>query len=172
MIGVWSWFTFWLILHIFAVMLAFGPTFVFGAIAAFGQKHPQFALAAAEISDLIEKRFTIPIAVIVPFLGLALILTAHINLWGSTWLLIAIPLYIVLFGFGTLVQSKNSNRMVQLMRSMPPGPPPEGAAPPPELVALGRKLQLGGMFLGLLVVAILVLMVWQPGACFNGQPGC
>jgi Predicted integral membrane protein (DUF2269) len=172
LIGVWSWFTFWLILHIMAVIVAFGPTFAFGLIATFGQKHPQFALASAEISDLIEKRMTIPIAVIVPFLGLALIYSAHIDLWRSTWLLIAIPLYIVLFFFGTFVEGRNSNRMVQLLRSMPPGPPPEGAAPPPELVALGRKLQLGGMFLGLLILAILVLMVWQPGNCFTGQPGC
>jgi hypothetical protein len=172
LIGVWSWFTFWLTLHIMAVIVAFGPTFAFGLIATFGQKHPQFALASAEISDLIEKRMTIPIAVIVPFLGLALIYSAHIDLWRSTWLLIAIPLYIGLFFFGTFVEGRHSNRMVQLLRSMPPGPPPEGPAPPPELVALGRRLQLGGMFLGLLILAILVLMVWQPGNCFTGQPGC
>jgi Predicted integral membrane protein (DUF2269) len=172
LIGVWSWFSFWLILHIMAVVVAFGPTFALPLIAAFGQKHPQFAVASAEISDVIEKRMTIPIAVIVPFLGLALIYTAHIDLWNSTWLLIAIPLYIVLFFFGVLVQCKNSNQMVQLLRSMPPGPPPEGAAPPAELMALGRKLQFGGMFLSLLIVAILVLMVWRPGNCFTGQPGC
>jgi hypothetical protein len=27
LIGVWSWFSFWLILHIMAVVVAFGPTF-------------------------------------------------------------------------------------------------------------------------------------------------
>jgi hypothetical protein len=172
LIGTWNWFSFWLILHIMAVIVAFGPTFALPLIATFGQKHPQFALASAEISELIEKRMTIPIAVIVPFLGLALIYSAHIDLWRSTWLLIAIPLYIVLFFYGTLIQSRNSNRMVQLLRSMPPGPPPEGAAPPPELMTLGRKLQLGGMFLALLILAILVLMVWRPGNCFTGQPGC
>lgn len=172
MIGVWSWFTFWLLLHILSVIVAFGPTFAFPLVAAYGQKHPQFALATIEIGELITKRLVIPLAVIVPFLGLALIYTGHIDLWGSTWLLIAIPLYIVLFFFAVLVQDRNSARALQLLKSMPPGPPPEGAAPPPELVALGRKLQLGGMFLTLLLLAIILLMVWRPGNCFTGQPGC
>jgi hypothetical protein len=48
---------------------------------------------------------------------------------------------------------------------MPPGAPPAGAEPPAEVAALGRKLQFGGMFLGLMILAILVLMVWRPGSC-------
>jgi hypothetical protein len=35
-------------------------------------------------------------------------------------------------------------------------------------MALGRKLQMGGMFLGILIVVILVLMVWKPGDAFSG----
>jgi hypothetical protein len=53
--------------------------------------------------------------------------------------------------------------MVSLLRQMPPGPPPEGSAPPPEIVGLGRRLQLGGTLLSLLIVALVVLMVWKPG---------
>jgi hypothetical protein len=33
------WFHLWLILHILAVIAAFGPTFAFGLIAALGQKN-------------------------------------------------------------------------------------------------------------------------------------
>lgn len=50
-----SWHSFWLILHVLAVVVAFGPTFAFPLIAAFGRKHPQFAVAALHISELIEK---------------------------------------------------------------------------------------------------------------------
>jgi hypothetical protein len=32
-------------------------------------------------------------------------------------------------------------------------------------MALGKKLQMGGIFLTLMIVIILVLMVWRPGSC-------
>jgi Predicted integral membrane protein (DUF2269) len=164
-VASFTWFNLWLILHIFAVMIAFGPTFLFGVIAALGQKQPQHAAFAAEISDFLERRVTIPVAVVVPFFGLAMIFTAHFNLWKSEWLIISIILYTITFAFGVLVQNKNSGRMVRLLNSMPPGPPPPGAEPPADVIALGRKVQMGGMFLGLMILAILVLMVWRPGSC-------
>lgn len=164
---MWDWFHFWLILHILAVVIAFGPTFAFGLIATYGQKHPQFALAATEISELIEKRLTYPLGVLVPLFGTGLIYTAHVDLWKSEWLLIAIALYIAIFSFSLFVQTRNSNRMIALLRSMP-APSPGGstdvaAGPPPELVSLGRKLQFGGIAMGLGFVVILVLMIWRPG---------
>jgi hypothetical protein len=165
LVATFTWFQFWLILHILAVVVAFGPTFVFGAIVGLGQKQPQHVAFAAEITDLIERRITIPIAAVVPFLGLALVFTGHFDLWKSDWLVISIILFTITFAFGVFVQNKNSARMVQLLNSMPPGPPPPDAEPPAEVVALGKKLQMGGAFLGLMIVAILVLMVWRPGSC-------
>jgi hypothetical protein len=35
------------------------------------------------------------------------------------------------------------------------------------VVALGKQLQMGGTLLGILVVTVLVLMVWKPGAAFS-----
>jgi hypothetical protein len=164
---MWDWFHFWLILHILAVVIAFGPTFAFGLIATYGQKHPQFALASAEISELIEKRLTYPLAVLVPLFGTGLIYTAHVDLWRSEWLLISIPLYIAIFSFSVFVQTPNSNRMIALLRSMPAAPAGGStdapAGPPPEVVSLGRKLQFGGMAMGLGFVVILILMIWRPG---------
>jgi len=164
-VASFTWFDLWLILHIFAVMIAFGPTFLFGAIVALGRKKPQHMAFAAEVTDFLERRVTIPVAAVVPFLGLAMIFTGHFNLWKSEWLIISIILYTITFAFGVLVQNKNSARMVELLNSMPPGPPPAGAEPPAEVATLGRKLQMGGAFLGLMILAILVLMVWRPGSC-------
>jgi hypothetical protein len=49
---------------------------------------------------------------------------------------------------------------------MPLGPPPPGGTgPPPEIAALTKKLQMGGMFLTLMVTIIALLMVWRPGSC-------
>jgi hypothetical protein len=164
-VASFTWFDLWLILHIFGVMIAFGPTFLFGAIMALGRKKPQHIAFAAEVTDFLERRVTIPVAAVIPFLGLAMIFTGHFNLWKSEWLVISIILYTITFAFGVLVQNRNSTRMVELLNAMPPGPPPAGAEPPAEVAALGRKLQMGGAFLGLMIVAILVLMVWRPGSC-------
>jgi hypothetical protein len=76
---------------------------------------------------------------------------------------VSIVLYMGAFFFAVFVQLKNSTRMVDLLAAMPPGPPPEGATPPPELVSLGKKLQLGGMYLTVSVLVIMVLMIWRPG---------
>jgi uncharacterized membrane protein len=164
---MWSWFTFFLILHILGALVAFGPTFAFGLIAAKAQKEPQYGLFATEVISTITKRMTEPVAVLVPLFGTGLIYTApgNINLWKSEWLLISIVLYIIAFSFSLFVQSPTAGRMIAALRAMPPGPPPPGAAPPPEIAALGKRLQVGGIFLVSLVVVILVLMIWRPGNC-------
>jgi hypothetical protein len=160
-----DWFHLWLTLHILAVIVAFGPTFAFGMIAALGQKSLQHAGFAVEVIYTIESKMTIPLAVVVPFLGLALIYAGHFNLWKSEWLLIAIVLYMIAFFFAVFVQNKTGSRLVQLMEAMPPGPPPPGTEPPAEVMALVKRLQVGGMFLVFMVVIITILMVWRPGSC-------
>jgi hypothetical protein len=54
-----------------------------------------------------------------------------------------------------------------MLSAMPPGPPVPGARPPTEIVAEAKKLQFGGIYLTLSVAAIVVMMVWKPGAAFN-----
>jgi uncharacterized membrane protein len=176
---MWSWFTFWLLLHIMTAIAAFGPNYAFPLIARFAQKDPRNALVVSEIMHAIESKITIPAAVLMPFLGLALIYTGHIDLWQSEWLVIAIVLYIVTFFFALLVQLPNTVKMIDLLKAMPPpGPAAPGGqeprptavapGPPPEVAALGRKLQMGGMLLTVLLTAIIVLMVWKPGIAFTG----
>jgi Predicted integral membrane protein (DUF2269) len=159
-IATFTWFQFWLILHILAVVAAFGPTFAFGLIFAVAQREPMHMGFAAEITEVIQRRMTIPLAVIVPFLGLALIITGRFDLWKSEWLVVAIILYTILFFFALLVQNRNGAKLVRLLKDLPPG-----TQPPADVPALGRKLQMGGAFMGLMFVAILVLMVWRPGSC-------
>jgi uncharacterized membrane protein len=170
---MWSWFTFWLLLHILTAIAAFGPVFAFPFISSFAQRDPRNALVVSEILHGIEGKITIPAAVAMPFFGLALIYTAHIDLWKSEWLLIAIVLYVITFFFALLVQLRNGARMIDLLKSMPPPGPGgamEGAAqgPPPEVAAVAKRLQMGGMLLTFMLTAIIVLMVWQPGGAFTG----
>jgi hypothetical protein len=164
---MWSWFTFFLIGHILAAIVAFGPAFSFALIAAQGQKEPQHAAFAAELIHTLSARVVIPVALVVGVFGIGLIFTAHVDLWHSEWLLIALALYIAAITFSIAVQLPRGGKLVELLSAMPPGPPPPGATPPAEILQTAKKLQFGGIYLTLSVAAIVVLMVWKPGAAFN-----
>jgi hypothetical protein len=169
-----GWFIFFLVMHILGVIVAFGPDFVMiPLIANMGQKDPRYASFAAELIDVFEAKVATPVAVLVPLFGVGLIYTGHVDLWKSEWLIISIILYMGAFFFAIFVQTPNSARFVKLLQSMPApaqgsGPPSAGVGgPPPEVETLGRKLQLGGMYLTLSVLVILILMVWRPGGEFT-----
>ncbi len=168
-----NWSQVWLILHILSVIVAFGPTFAFPLIARLAQKHPQHGLFAVETMHTIANKMTLPLAVVaVPGFGAALIISKHYVLFESEWLLVAIALYVLFLLFAFLVQIPNTTKVIDILRSMPPGPPPEGAQPPPELMAATKKVQVGGMFLTLLILVFVTLMVWRPGSCHVSSAFC
>ena len=159
-------FQLFLFLHVMGAIAVFGPTFVFPIIASQAQKSPQNGPFAAALAEYIERRLVIPGAVVQGITGVALILIAGRDLTTSAnrWLIGGIILYVIAISFAAFVQAKNAERMVELTRNMPPGPPPAGApaGPPPEIAATGKKLQQGGMLLTVLIVAIVILMVTKP----------
>jgi uncharacterized membrane protein len=172
--GVMDWFHFWLLLHILFAIAVFGPTFAFPLIATFAAKEPQHAHVVVEIAHAIETRIVLPGGFVMPFLGMALILEGHFSLGGNPWLVEGIILYTIAYLFSLTVQLRNSNKMLKLLEAMPAPPSPgvagaEGGAapgpqgPPPAIAAQAKRLQLGGTFLLVLVLAIIVLMVWRPG---------
>ena len=171
---MWSWFTFWLLLHILIAIAAFGPTFALGFISSYARRDPRNALVVSEILHGIQTKITLPAATVMPFVGLALIYTAHVDLWKSEWLVISIILYVIAYFFAALVQDRNTLKLVNVLNTMPappaggPAPVAGGASgPPPEVAALGKKLAMGGALLSVLLTAIIVLMVWKPGAAFT-----
>lgn len=168
-----GWFHFYLIVHILGVVVAFGPTFGFPFFGMLVQKYPQAAMFFTEGSEIIEKRLTLPLAVVVPLAGVGLIYTGHIPLIHSKWLIASIILYTAAFSFALLVQVPTTVKLLHVLRSMPPPPsgpagPPAGGGgppggPPPEVAGLTRRLQFGGMYLAVSVAVITILMIWQPG---------
>jgi uncharacterized membrane protein len=163
-----SWFQVFLILHILAVVIGFGPTFAFPLIGKVMEKHPEHAAFGLEVMETIDRRMATPLSVAIPLFGVGLIYTGHFDLWKSTWLIIAVILYPIVFFFALFVQTPNGNKLLKMTLDMQrSGPPPGGAegsgGPPPEMQALMKRVQLGGMFLGLMVVVFVILMVWKPG---------
>ena len=151
-----------LLLHVLGAVVAFGPTFSFSLIGAMAGREPQHANFATRITHAITDRLVIPVAVTMAITGVAMILVAGINLAAAQyrWLDVAIVVYVVVLSYGVLVQRRTVERLIELTSA----PPPAGASgPPPEVPAVVRRVQLGGMFMGAGIVLILFLMVVKPG---------
>jgi uncharacterized membrane protein len=155
-----------LFLHVMGAIVVFGPTFVFPIITSQARKSPQNFPFAAVLSEYIERRIVIPGAIVQGITGLILIGLLGVSPLDQAyhWLIPGIALYLVAIIFAITVQAKNAEKMVHLMANMPPGPPPAGApaGPPPEVAALGKQLQQGGMFLAVLIILIVIFMVTKP----------
>jgi uncharacterized membrane protein len=152
----------WLIfIHVLSAIIAFGPTFAFGVYGAQGGKEPQHANFMARANHHVGDRLVLPVALTMPISGLLIIWAAGIDLIGTHWLLLGIILYVVLITFVLLVQRPATTRLVELTST----PPPAGAAPsgpPPAVLETVAKVRRGGIFTGLLIVAIVALMVVKP----------
>ena len=150
------WIAIFLFLHVLGAIIAFGPTFSFPIIGAFAGKEPPHANFAARVNEAITDQRVIPLAIIQGVTGLILIWMTGYNPFSQLWLGLAIVLYLIAIGYALFVQRPTGHQIVALSSS----PPPPGASgPPPELVAAVQKAQRGGMFLGLMIVAIVFLMV-------------
>lgn len=152
-------FPWFLVAHVLGAIIAFGPSFSFPIIGAMGGAEPQHANFATRVSLEITDKRVEPLAVLQGVTGIGLIWTGGIDLFGTRWLLVAIVLYLVALAFALFVQRRNVKRVVDLTSA----PPPPGASgPPPELPPLVRQVQMGGTFLGVLIVVIVLLMVVKP----------
>jgi uncharacterized membrane protein len=151
-----------LLLHVLGAVVAFGPTFSFPLIGAMAGSEPQHANFATRITYAVSDRLVIPVALTMPITGAGIILVNGINLAAPQyrWLGAAIIVYVVIVTYSVLVQRRTVGRLIALTSA----PPPAGASgPPPEVPALVRRIQRGGMFTAAGIVLILFLMVVKPG---------
>ncbi len=157
-----SWLFPWLMfLHVLGAILAFGPTFAFAIIGAMAGVEPQHANFATRATQLVGKRLVEPLAISMALTGVGLILVTGRNLADRSnwWLGIAIVIYAIALTYTLAIQNRDVERIVSLTSA----PPPPGASgPPPELPPIVKRVQRGGMFLGLAVIVIVFLMVVKP----------
>lgn len=151
-----------LFLHVGAAIIAFGPTFAFPIIGGMGGKEPMFANFATRVSEAIEKKLVLPVALTMPVSGIGLIWFAGIDLFStrSAWLIIGIVFYTAAILFVIRVQTPAVEKVVELT-SHPPDPAAGG--PPAELLATIKKVQQGGMLLTVAIVVIVFMMIFKPG---------
>lgn len=146
-------------LHIAIAVVAFGPTFTFPFWMAYARRQgpPIVPFTVGTIRSLFE-RIIIPLAVVMPFTGVALIYVSHIRLWGAVWLELAIGLYTLSFFIGAGLGLPNVRRILTLMAG---GPDAEAMA---EIGRRAKRQAVYGYTNNALVLTILALMVWKPGA--------
>jgi len=161
-----------LLLHILTAIVGFGAVFLNAIYGAQTRARPgPEGLAIAQANFLVGKIAEYFIyAVFV--LGILLVLISD-DAWsfGDTWIWLSIVLYLVGIGLSHGILTPNVKRMIALMQEMVSmGPPPQGATgagPPPQAAELeqrGQRVGLTGATLNVLLVVILYLMVFQPGA--------
>ena len=105
------------------------------------------------------------------------ILVAASNAWkfSQTWVWLAMTFYVIALGVSHGMLLPAVRRMGVLMKELAAAGPPPGAnpsqgppaGPPPqvaELGTLGQRVGVTGAFLDIMVIVILALMVWKPGA--------
>ena len=174
-------FSLFLFLHVLGAIVAFGSALSFGLIGAFGGREPQHSNFAVRLSDMLARRVVLPVGLTLPITGAAMIFFKRIDLTNRAfyWLDIAIVLYTIAILYVVFVQTPAIAKLIQLTSG---GPPPDGApgpasampggvpgptpggrpGPPPHLAAALRRVRQGGMFTGLLIVVIVLLMVVKP----------
>lgn len=86
--------------------------------------------------------------------------------FSQTWVWLSVLLYVVGIGLSHGVMIPGAKRLGALMREMVAGPPPAGGPPPQvaEMQTIGQRLGTVGPILDLILVVIIFLMVWKPGA--------
>jgi hypothetical protein len=157
-------FPYVLFLHVFGAILAFGPTYAYSIMGAMGGREPMHANFATRVSERISSTLVYPLAIFQGITGLALILISGRDLTKSPWLGAAIVLYVVALVYAMTIQRNAVHRVIELS-TMPAGGPPPGApaGPPPGLAEAVKRVQQGGIGLGLAVAVIVFLMVVKPG---------
>jgi uncharacterized membrane protein len=163
-----SWFQFWLFLHIVGAVFAFGPGFMFPLIGAMTEAEPIHGNFGLRLMGKIEDRVVIPIALTLPVTGALMIVAGNISL-AHFWLIAGIVLYLVVITFTIAVQRTTIHKMTHLTAQaaalpMTAGPGATPVGPSPEFIALRTRAQVGGAFLGLMVLVILALMIFRPGS--------
>jgi uncharacterized membrane protein len=160
-----------LLLHILCAIVGFGTVFLNGLYGAQAKRRPGPGGLAIQEANLFVSKIAEYFIYAVFILGIGLVSMSD-DAWkfSQTWIWLAMALYIVGIGVSHGVLFPNAKKMRDLAAEMvAAGPPPADAppGPPPQVAEMerrGKTLGAASTFLHLLLVVILVLMIWKPGA--------
>lgn len=157
-----------LFLHIAAAIIAFGPSYSFPLIMGMAAREPEHRVFAVRLNLAISEKVALPLAVSTGITGVLMIIVGNFPI--TLWLVLAILLYLGLLSYSFFVQlplsrqvlaemGKARGQMATASGARVGGAP---AGPPPELAAMVRRSQQGGMGMGAVLLVIVALMVAKP----------
>lgn len=151
-----------LFLHIAAVVVALGVTFAYPFLQAFAEKNgvasTRFAL---KFSERLEKILTIPGAIFLFIMGALLIMNGESGFKDEmpVWLSIGMTWFLVAFAVAFFVQRRIVKDAIKALEGVA-----DDAPLPAAYLAISKRWQMVGGLLGVSVIGITFLMVYQPGA--------
>jgi len=159
-----------LLLHILCAIVGFGGVLLNGLYGREAKRRPgPGGLAITEANYTVSTIAEYFIYAVFVF-GFTLVLMSD-KAWkfSQTWIWLAMTFYLVGIAVSHTLVLPNARKMKRLSAELvSAGPPVDAPAGPPPQVAemerTGQTLGMASTFLHLLLVAILVLMIWKPGA--------
>ena len=128
-------------IHVITAIVAFGPNFAMPIIARMAAQEPQHGLFALRLTDRIERRLVLPLALTMPISGGLLALAEGINPLVSHWLLAAIVLYVAAMTYAFAVQVRVVDRMIEIAGHMAAAGPVLAAGPGAALATAATLAQ-------------------------------
>jgi uncharacterized membrane protein len=160
-----------LLLHILCAIVGFGTVILNGLYGREAKRRPGPGGLAISEANLFVSGIAEYFIYAVFVTGFALVgMSDKAWKFDQTWIWLAIALYVVGIAVSHAILFPNARRMKDLAAEMvAAGPPPADAppGPPPQVAEMerrGKTLGMASSFLHLLLVVILVLMIWKPGA--------
>jgi uncharacterized membrane protein len=153
-----------LVLHVLGAILGLGTNLTYGLIAAVGDRAGGASRTfSLRLIEQLDRRLANPAYVAQLLTGLLLVWLLELNLFETSWLLLALALYLGVALTGILVYGPALRRQVELAERLEVAGPGDGD---PALAAsyagAARRSNVLGIAVTLAVVLIVVLMVAKP----------
>jgi hypothetical protein len=161
-----------LLLHIGAVVVGFGSSFVYPMFGSrsrqLGPTAPKEAFALSDASMAASKVLTTPVIYAAGVFGVVLVLLSDgLIKFSQAWISIAFLLFIVAACIAGFLHNPNLKAMNALSEKIAAGNVTPGAGGPPqevlELQERGKRAAMFGGILHLLWLLLMIDMIWKPG---------
>lgn len=157
-----SWFLFWLCLHVLAAVAGIGPVFALPAIDRLATAQPRYIPLAARVVHRLDVVYIQWIGGTMLVSGIGLIWSAGIDVFRTYYLIAAVVLYFVAYGVVGSVLVPATRRLVRSAEAHPEGWRDLASVPTEVRRSLARA-RLSIVMAGVLLLAVVFLMVIQPG---------
>lgn len=147
-----------LFVHVFAVVLVFGPTFAFGIFIGVAEKSSPRSVPAVLRGIQAHDRFMLnPGLIVILLAGIYMLVDADISA-SEAWVSVGFVAIVILFGMAHGFFRPNTRKALELAESDLASGDTLGA----EYSAVAKKLENGGKLAGLIVAVTIFFMTVQP----------